>query len=181
MKKILIALAVAALGIFALAAYSGLFHSVTVTEKEIGPYTMILKAHRGSYFGTGEVFKEVAGALKPRVDPESLLAVGIYYDDPARVPEAELRSECGFIVEKSDLEKIGVLSDAFIVKAFPKTNCAAGEFPLRTPLGYMLGPSRAYPKLAEYVREKNYRTEYGMEIYDMRSKRITYCMPIIKK
>ncbi len=178
MKKTAIVLAVVAVAIFAFVAYSGIFYSVTVEEREVGPYTMILKAHKGSYYGTAKVFEEVAGALKAHLDTEKLVGVGIYYDDPAKVKAEELRSECGFIIEGGDLPKIASLRGSYIIKNFPKTTCLACDFPVRTPLAYMLGPSRAYPKIGEYVEEKKYTTEYGMEIYDNAQKKITYCMPI---
>ncbi len=178
MKKTAIVLAVVAVAIFAFVAYSGIFYSVTVEEKEIGPHTMILKAHKGSYYETTKVFEEVSGALKAHLDTEKLAGVGIYYDDPAKVKAEELRSECGFIIEARDLPKIAPLRGSYIIKNFPKTNCVACEFPVRTPLAYMLGPSRAYPKIGEYIEEKGYATEYGMEIYDNGQKTITYCMPV---
>ncbi|MBN2080513.1 MAG: GyrI-like domain-containing protein [Spirochaetes bacterium] len=181
MKKTGIVLAVVAVAIFAFVAYSGIFYSVTVEEREVGPYTMILKAHRGSYYGTAKVFEEVTGALKAHLDTDKLVGVGIYYDDPAQVKAEELRSECGFIIEARDLPKIAPLRGSFIIKNFPKTNCVACDFPVRTPLAYMLGPSRAYPKLGEYIEEKKYTAEYGMEIYYNSEKKITYCMPVMKK
>ncbi|TFH43296.1 MAG: hypothetical protein E4G96_01515, partial [Chrysiogenales bacterium] len=154
MKKTLIVIAALAIGLFGFIAYSGIFHTVTVSEKAIGPFTMVLKAHKGSYYGTGDVFKEVAKSLNAFIDPEKLLAVGIYYDDPAKVKAEELRSECGFILGRDDLTKIVSLRKSFIIKAFPKTTCMVGEFPIKTPLSYMIGPSRAYPKLSEYIQEK---------------------------
>ena len=104
--------------------------------------------------------------------------MGLYYDDPVKVKEEQLRSECGFIIEKNDLEKIGALKDGSLVKDFKKTRCAVGEFPLKSFLSYMIGPSKAYPKLAEFSKEKTFSADFGMEIYDQDKKLIQYCMPL---
>lgn len=176
MKKALIIVGVLVAVLFAFVAYSGLFYTVTVTEKEIGPFTMVLKKHSGSYYKTGAVFDEVETALKKTMEGKKLKAVGLYYDDPAQIKEEELRSECGFIIEKGDLKKIGALKSGLFVKDFEKTTCAVGEFPLKSFLSYMLGPSKAYPALAAYGKLKKLSGDFGMEIYDMQSKKILYCM-----
>lgn len=178
MKKALIIIAILAVALFAFVAYSGLFYSVTVTEKEIGPFAMVLKKNTGSYYKTGAVFGEVEESLKKALDTKKLKAIGLYYDDPAKVKEEELRSECGFIIEKGDLEKIGALKSGLFVKEFNKTRCAVGEFPLKTFLSYMLGPSKAYPALEAYGKEKKLSGDFSMEIYDMGSAKILYCMQI---
>jgi hypothetical protein len=180
MKKALIIVGVLVAALFVFIAYSGLFYSMTVSEKKIGPFTMVLKKHAGSYYKTGVVFDEVETALKKTIDTKKLKAVGLYYDDPAKVKERELRSECGFIVEKGDLVKIGVLESGLVIKEFEKTTCAVGEFPLKTFLSYMIGPSKAYPKLAMFTKGKTFSAEFGMEIYDSQSKIIQYCMPMKK-
>jgi hypothetical protein len=181
MKKVIIIFAVLVAAIAIIVGYSGIFYSVRITEKEIGPFTMILKKHTGSYYKSGETFKQVNAELKKVIDTTKLAGVGLYYDDPAKVKEENLRSECGFILERTDLAKIAPLKKTFIIKNFRKTLCIVGEFPIRTYLSYMIGPSRVYPKLEEYANSRKYKTDYGMEIYDMQSKKILYCMPVINK
>jgi hypothetical protein len=177
MKKVLIIVAVLVVALFAFIAYNGLFYSVTVSEKQIGPFTMVLKKHTGSYYKTGTVFDEVETALKKTMDTKELKAVGLYYDDPAKTKEKELRSECGFIINKGDLGKIGALKSGLFIKEFDKTNCAVGEFPLKSFLSYMMGPAKAYPSLAAYGKGKKLSGDFGMEIYDRKSGKILYCMP----
>jgi hypothetical protein len=178
MRRALIIIAVLVVAILVFIGYSGIFYNVTITKREIGPFTMILKKHTGSYYKTGPVFDMVETALKKKIDTKKLKAVGLYYDDPAKVKKEQLRSECGFIVEKIDLEKIGALEDGFLMKDFKKTRCAVGEFPFKTFLSYMIGPSKAYPKLTEFSKGKTFSAEFGMEIYDTQSNIIQYCMPI---
>lgn len=178
MKKIIIILAVLIVAILAFTGYSGFFHSVTITEKEIGPFTMLLKKHTGSYYKTGAVFDEVEGFLKKTVDTKKLKAVGLYYDDPEKVKKDQLRSECGFIIDRSDLDKIGALPEGFMIRDYKKTLCAVGEFPLKSFLSYMFGPARVYPKFADYGKLKKFTADYSLEIYDNQSKKILYCMSI---
>lgn len=178
MKKVIIIIAVLIAAVLGLIGYSGFFYTVIITEKEIGPFTMVLKKHTGSYYKTGATFDEVEAVLKKAVDTKKLKAVGLYYDDPAKVKKDQLRSECGFIVDKADLEKIGTLPESFITKDFKKTLSAVGEFPLKSFLSYMIGPARVYPKFGEYSKGKKFTTNYSMEIYDNQSKKILYCMPI---
>jgi hypothetical protein len=181
MKKVIIILAVLVFVILILIGYSGFFATVTIAEKEIGPFTMVLKKNTGSYYKTGAVFDQVEAVLKKKLDTKKLKGVGLYYDDPAKIKEDQLRSECGFIVEKADLEKLGATPEGMIIKDFDKTHCAVAEFPIRTFLSYMIGPSRVYPKLAEYGKKKPFTGDFGMEIYDNQSKTITYCMPVKKE
>jgi hypothetical protein len=178
MKKVIIIIAVIIVAVLGLVGYSGFFHTVTIAEKEIGPFTMVLKKHTGSYYKTGAVFDEVETALKKSVDTKKLKAVGLYYDDPAKVKEEQLRSECGFILDRADLEKMKALPEGLIVKDFKKTLCAVGEFPLKTFLSYMVGPARVYPKIEEFGKKRKLTGDFGMEIYDHQSGTIFYCMPI---
>jgi hypothetical protein len=181
MKKAIIVpvlLIIAAFGVF---AYSGLFDSVSVSEKEIGPFTMVLKKHTGSYYKTGKIFEEVDASLKKTMDTGNLRAVGIYYDDPAKVKTEDLRSECGFIMERAALGRLDLKKEGLIYKEFKATLCVTSEFPIRTFLSYMIGPSRVYSKIDGYADSKKYKADYGMEIYDMKEKKILYFMPVIGK
>jgi hypothetical protein len=178
MKKVIIIIAVLIAVILGFIGYSGIFSSVTISEKEIGPFTMVLKKHTGSYYKTGAVFDEVEGILKKTVDTKKLKAAGLYYDDPAKVKKEQLRSECGFIVDRADLDKIGTLPEGLIIKDFKKTRCAVSEFPLKSFLSYMIGPAKVYPKFTEYGKGKKLASDYSLEIYDNQSKKILYCMPL---
>ncbi len=122
MKKVIIILVVLAVALLGFIGYSGMFSSVTITEKEMGPFTMVLKKHTGSYYKTGAVFDEVEGILKKTIDTKKLKAVGLYYDDPAKVKEEQLRSECGFIVDKVDIDKIGAIARKPYHQGFQKNN-----------------------------------------------------------
>ena len=178
MKKALIIIVVLVIGLAIFVIFSGAFHSVTIAEKEMGPFTMVLKKHTGSYAKTAPVFDQVSAVLKTSIDTKKLKGVGLYYDDPAKVKKELLRSECGFIIDDADAGKIGILPDGFKITKFKKTRCAVGEFPLKTFLSYMIGPFRAYPKLSEFIKGKAMEADYGLEIYDTEHGIILYCMPL---
>lgn len=178
MKKIIIIIAVVVIAILGFIGYSGLFTSVAITEEQIGPYTMVVKKHMGSYYKTKATFEEVEAMLKKNIDTKKLKGVGFYYDDPAKVKEDQLRSECGFIIDKTDVDKIGKLPDGIQMREFNKTLCAVGEFPLRSFLSYMIGPARVYPKFLEYGKGKQFVADYSLEIYDSAAGKIQYCMPL---
>lgn len=178
MKKLGIILVALVLVVFGLLAYSGLFATITIAEREMGPYTMLVKNHTGSYYKTGAVFDEVETLLKKKLDTAGMLGVGLYYDDPAKVEAEKLRSSCGYIVTTADLEKLGALPEGLVIKKFEAARCAVALFPRRSFLSYMIGPSRVYPKLAEYGKTRTFTGEYALEIYDQKGGTISYCMPV---
>lgn len=57
--------------------------------------------HKGSYFEINQTFETLYGALSARGEMNAVKGmVGIYYDDPKAMPEAELRSCAGVYVEE---------------------------------------------------------------------------------
>ena len=59
-------------------------------------------AHRGSYMQIGQAFDALYGwLLTHNLVRSDSRAVGIYYDDPDAVPEAQLRSRAGVIVDEA--------------------------------------------------------------------------------
>ena len=72
-----------------------------VTLKTLTPSTAVTIEHRGSYMEIGKAFDTLYGWLATRghMSPD-LKCVGIYYDDPDAVPEAELRARAGIISPK---------------------------------------------------------------------------------
>ena len=101
-------------------------------------------------------------------------AIGIYYDDPARVSGDKLRSDCGYVIEGKELEKIPGMKKKYVVATLPKKTYAIAEFPLRNTLSFMFGPSKAYPALAKYAKSKGYVMSKGYELY--LKDRIQYLM-----
>ncbi len=157
--------------------YLGYFSSPKPYETKTGPYVIAYESFVGPYSKTGPVFASVYDALEA-VGVKGRLGIGIYYDDPARVPADKLRSDCGMVLEKGDLAK---LKGKFNIKVLPKTDSVIVEFPIRNTLSYAIGPMKAYPILMRYAREKNYKTAGAYELYDEINRKIYFVMAIQAK
>lgn len=70
-----------------------------VTIRDCAPMTLAAMRHTGPYMGIGAVFDRLGAWAGPRglIGPQTL-GVGVYFDDPASVPESQLRSAAGITV-----------------------------------------------------------------------------------
>ena len=104
LKKIILAVGIIALilfmGLIGFAWYMGAFSSVDITTAEKGPYHFIYMEHLGPYYEVVNKINEVENYLKKH-NIEYKNAAGIYFDDPAKVKEEDLKSYAGFIVNDS--------------------------------------------------------------------------------
>ena len=60
--------------------------------------------------------------------------------------------------------------------SFHKNPTIESEIFLGSPETVMV--SKAYPALASYSKGKKISGDFGMEIYDLQSRKIFYCMPV---
>ena len=178
-KRGLIIIAVVVLLAIGFLTYMGLFLPMKVYESKMGPFTVAYESFVGPYSKTGPVFAKVYGALKTAgiASPRGL---GIYYDDPSRVPADKLRSDCGVVIEKSDMAKFNVVRAKLKVKQLAKKDSIVAEFPIRNALSYMIGPMKAYPVLMNYAREKGYKMSMSYELYDEAQGKIFFVFVITK-
>lgn len=159
----------------------GFFAPIMVVEQKLGPFTVVYEQHTGDYKQTGKIFEQVQTALA-REGVETRKAIGIYFDDPQRVPAEKLRSECGSVLESHYLPKAKYLiSQQFKVKVIPPRQSVSADFPIKGAYSYMIGPMKAYPALRKYCAEKNYQVSLSYEIYDSESRKITYVLQIKDK
>ncbi len=159
--------------------YSGGFVKPVLVEKEVPAMTMAVKEHKGAYSKTKQSMDEVYEGLIA-LGVESTRGVGVYYDDPALVAEADLRSEVGSLLEGVSEEKLMEIKEKLEVKEYEEMQAMVVEFPINTMLSYMIGPMRVYPVIQEHWQGKGYEeSEIGIEIYDIANKTITYIMPIV--
>jgi hypothetical protein len=113
----------------------------------------------------------------------STKGVGLFYDNPAKVPESQRRSAVGNVflegVDELTLEKI---KDKLEVIEIKHSRAVVVEYPIKTPLSYMLAPMKVYQEINRYWTNKGYPPEtegsFSIEIYDVPSKVTTYIMPI---
>ena len=183
MKKVLKNILIVLLGLALLGllffSYMGMFKTVKVTTKTVGPYTGVYEAHIGPYEQTSKTFDKVCATLKKAGIPKKR-AIGVYYDNPQIVAKAKLHSDCGFIIDDKNLKAVKKLKNNELkVITFKKSESLIVSFPIRNSFSYMIGPMKAYPALMKTVRAKGYKTTNAFEIYD--TKAIYFVMPIVKK
>lgn len=155
--------------------HAGFFAGVSITEKEVGPYTLVYEDFIGAYKNTPKVQDKIYNSLLNDYKIETYKGFGIYYDNPKEVPEEKLRSEIGCILEEKDSARIEELkAKNFKIKEFPKTNAVVVEFPFNSSLSIIAGIMKVYPKLGEYRKEHNLPMREVMEIYDVPAKKIIY-------
>lgn len=144
--------------------YLGFFSSLQVNEQGLGPYTYVYERFVGPYMDAGPVFEKVGTVLKAEgITPDK--AIGIYYDDPAKVAKEKLRSDCGLVLKESDLSKVPALKKKYAVATMPKKMSMVIEFPMKNTLSYVLGPMKCYPALMKYAQEKGYKIATPYELY----------------
>ena len=165
------------LSTIALSRY-GLFSSVSITEKNVGPYLVVYKKHIGDYKNGGPVMDEIYYDLKNNYAIETTKGFGLYYDNPQEVDKAELRSIVGCIVEGISVEKIKKLSNNYGIQEYPSSKSMVAEFPYKGKLSIIIGVFKVYPKLASYIKEHKYPQTPVLEIYNNSNEKIEYVMSI---
>ncbi len=143
----------------------------------MGPYTIAYMNFVGEYSkvwpSMTTVYTTLSGA-----GITSFTGIGIYYDDPAVVSWADLRSDIGALVASEDMAKVPQTGD-IKTKTIPSTKSIVIEFPLKSSISYMAGVIKVYPVLQKYMLEKGYKMEVPMtELYDMAGKKIYYIAEI---
>jgi len=158
----------------------GMFSSIEIVEKDIGPYTLVYVDHVGPYSDTMKDFEKIDKTLRKDFGIEAEKGFGIYYDNPQEVAEEKLRCEIGSILDDKYSSKIESLKGKLKVKIYSKKKSITAEFPIKNGLSYMLGPMKVYSKFKEYMEPKGYKGAPALEVYDMPNKKIIYSFPIVK-
>jgi hypothetical protein len=155
--------------------WAGLFDSIQLAQRRVGPYSLLYREHRGPYQGMRLVMRETAALLKETYGREPRRGFGIYYDDPATVDAAELRSIGGCITDTLIAEPGG----AYRSRVFEETDAVVGTFRLRSLFSYMVGVQKFYPALETFL-EKGRLRQVGpvMEIYDLDREEILFIAPL---
>lgn len=164
-------------------AYHDFFISQKVIEKEMGPYTIATKRFVGAYSKVGPTMIEVDTFLR-NLGIKSTHGVGLYYGDPSKQKESELKSDVGNIINNVDTVTLQKIKEKLDVRNINKQKAIVVEYPIKSPLSYMLGPIKAYPAITAYWRKKGYpeavKGSFGMELYDIPRKTTYYVMYIPK-
>jgi Uncharacterized conserved protein len=175
MKIFLIIVIVMIIAIIILVAYYGGFYKLRISVDEAGGETLVYESLRGNYKKSGTVMDKIYWSLLNNEKIETYKGFGIYYDNPQKVEEAELRSEAGCILEDKDTTKIPMLEKKYTVRKFPKKKYIITEFPYKGKLSVMFSLFKVYPALASYAINKGYKENGAvMEIYDIPNNKIQY-------
>ncbi len=178
LRIIIIIIAVIVIVSLIVLARYGLFHSVSISEKTVGPYLLVYKSHIGDYKGVAPIIGEIYNDLKNNYSVEATKGFGLYYDNPQEVDKAKLRSIVGCIVGGKSVEELRNLSNKYGVKEYPSSKSVVAEFPYKGKISIVVGIFKVYPKLALYIKEHKYTQTPIMEVYDRPSKRIEYISSI---
>ncbi|MBU0630724.1 MAG: GyrI-like domain-containing protein [Candidatus Margulisbacteria bacterium] len=180
LKIVLWVIALLAVALVIWVYYMGLFNKLEVTEREVGPYTLVYEDYIGPYQNTGAVVQAVYDRLaKDGIKPTD--GFGIYLDDPSKVKQEKLRSQVGCVINENNLPLFYKVSDTYKVINWKRGKVLATEFPIRNPLSYMFGPMKAYPELARYMKKKKITEDQiglCMEYYDMASNKIIFMFQV---
>jgi len=160
---------------------SGLLDTIQVktTQPKRGVMMIAYKTGKGAYKGAGELFTEACCLVLNREH------IGIYYDDPEAVPEADLRFAVGVILstggdQPDSDEMTTMVENGYKIAIFPKPNFVVmTTFPFRNTLSIYMGIFRVYPLLKEYIATRGLCAYPALEIYS--SESIEFIMPLSKQ
>ena len=160
------------------ATWLGAFKKVTFVEKEVGGEWFAYVSVKGPYWETGKVMADVETKLRDH-GVTFTVGAGIYYDDPAKVEAAKLRSDIGGILPFSDQPSLDALKSDLQIKQLPRKNYLTSTFPLRNFFSYFLAPMVVYRALDSYCKEHNIVEEADVdgsviEVYDVPAGEIRY-------
>jgi len=158
--------------------YLGGFQKLDVKEQITGPYTIAYVNFVGEY---GKIWPSVTKVydVLSGAGITSETGAGIYYDDLEVVSWAELRSDVGAVISVQDISKLN--NQDVKTTTLPAGTKIVVEFPLKNSLSYIIGPMRAYPVMAKYMKEKWYNNQVPMvELYDMAARKIYYIADITR-
>jgi DNA gyrase inhibitor GyrI len=152
MKKVLVIIVLLAFAAVTYLANEGLFSKVLVTEGEMPGFRVMGIEHRGPYEKIGPAFERVSAIAKEKgFEPRM---IGVYFDNPNMVAEDSLKSLAGMIVSVEDSLVLASLPELKPL-IIPAGHAAISSFETDGMASMIIGAMKSYPKLTEYVAEKN--------------------------
>ncbi len=159
-------------------AWCGLFASITVYERDAGPFVLVFKKHTGDYKNIGPILDEVYYTLRDKHNLDASRGFGLFYDNPQEVEKSDLRSLGGCIVDGLGLDELvrqyPEVKATFGVALFPASHSVVAEHPYRGKASVILGVFRVYPRLQQWMKKYRRPSVPVMEIYDTPGRTITY-------
>lgn len=141
---------------------SGAWKSVTVSEADFGPFTMIYKEYSGPYHKILPTIQEVEAWVKSQ-GLGCTQSFGEYLDDPNVVEHERLRSRGGCLVTQVPEQ----LPPGIQTQIIPLRHYVVGEF-TGSPA---LGPLKVYGKINQHLEKNRMKiTAPILEIYNVTSE-----------
>ncbi|XP_029358232.1 testis-expressed protein 264 [Echeneis naucrates] len=161
--------------------YSGLLSDIIVLtgSPPVKKITFAYKFKQGPYKNCGQLFKET-NSIGPK-----LTCIGVFYDDPKKVPGPQCRYAVGSILsegeDKADEELLKRYeTSGFNVFSFPEvTHVVTTSFPHRTFFSILLSVRRVYPRMELYIKKRRLCAHPFLELY--RDGQIQFMAPLARQ
>lgn len=126
-----------------------------VQIRNVDEIQMIYYSFTGSYMQSFNDFPKLMAHISQNNLPMGPYSLGVYYDDPEKVPENKLRSEVGYMVTDQVKE-----SGVYKYKKIPAGKAVSVRYKSMEDI------YPAYDALAAYIEKKGLNTEeFSLEIY----------------
>jgi hypothetical protein len=159
-------------------SHFGLFARAQISEKEMGPYMLVYENYVGEYSASGALMTEIHRNLSQNPAVRSAREFGIYYDNPMKNENRNLRCIVGCILGGKEKKCPSELEKRFKFNVFPASKSVVCEFPLRGKLSSLIVTSRAYRTLTGYLKMKGYRDVPIMEVHDAQKGKLYFVAPV---
>lgn len=126
-----------------------------VQVRDVDEIHMVYYKFTGPYMNSFNDFGKLMEYLKTNEIPMGPHVLGVFYDDPAQIPEDKLRSEAGFMVQ----EEVEV-GDGFFYKKIPTGKAVTAKYHSMEEI------TPAYEAVGKYIVDNEIKTvPYSIEIY----------------
>ena len=156
--------------------YLGAFASVEVTEERVGPFSFAYVEHVGDYDETGRLTAQVAEALE-RAGLPGCKPLAVYFDDPATVEVADLKSEVGCAIDAQVGVALQRSGSSLALRRIVARRSMVARFPWRSPLSFLVGFYKVGSALERYRAEHDYAQAPVLVLLE--GDVLTYAMPTI--
>mmetsp|Transcript_28635 Transcript_28635/g.80650 ORF Transcript_28635/g.80650 Transcript_28635/m.80650 type:complete len:183 (+) Transcript_28635:229-777(+) len=168
--------AAAAAGIAWYAVKLGVFRRVEWSPGSLEGFSYVYVEHKGAYRNIGPKYCELSKLLQEagvKVSRHTNRAIGIFYDDPAKVDASQLRSVAGYMVPPGDLA-VAKEAGLSVATVAPQASGLKAEFPLIGMLSIIVSVMKVYPALSKHCKASGADHKEVAEIYDFPKKKIEY-------
>lgn len=156
--------------------YSGIFKSVEVEVRDIGPFVAVYEDHYGDYKQTAEAQDMLYNKLWED-GIENYRAFGIFFKSNGQAYADSNQSRVGCIVEPAYEARIASMTSKYDIFRFSRQKCAVVEFPYRNYFSMHLAIAKSYPALTAYANTHKLKPGLIIEVYQIPDK-IQFLLPL---